>query len=524
MMSPRARSILLLALFLALAASAPAQTGGPRLPSSGVFAPDPGFAEAAAMGEPMPLDALITSALLASGTQADRLPSYSSRIASMLRGLAAELGQVSDQAARAEAVLSYLHRTTLRAYSENATTIDGILDTGSYNCVSSALLYLIAARSLGLSVSAVKTPDHAFATVSLPGREVDVETTNARGFDPGSKKEFTDSFGKVTGFAYVPPGDYARRTRIGEHQLVGLVLSNRISLLERSQRFEEALRLGLDLDALQPDRESRSLLIDRVNNVVTGLTGRRDFEGAEAFASAALAALGNEPRLAQLARLTAYNRVAGLAEAGRWDEALDRASVLLKDSGDPGPRGELQALISASLGNAVNAYLLRGDFQGARRLLDQRRALAGDAAVASIAFRIGDAELSQDLKTLPFRDAVAAADRLLSAASLERSRWQEAMRFLFGNEANRIGRSGDWLGASALASEGAKRTGDASLAREASVFRDNFIATAHNSFASRYNSRDYAGAAAVARDSLALVPGDRLLQSDLDMATKALGN
>ena len=59
--------------------------------------------------------------------------------------------------------------TLLRAYREDATTLDGILDSGTFNCVSSAVLYALAAGSLGVEVAGVRTSDHAFCTVMADG-------------------------------------------------------------------------------------------------------------------------------------------------------------------------------------------------------------------------------------------------------------------------------------------------------------------------------------------------------------------
>ncbi|HET7838296.1 MAG TPA: hypothetical protein VFL04_00955, partial [Rectinemataceae bacterium] len=78
--------------------------------------------------------------------------------------------------------------------------------------------------------------------------------------------------------------------------------------------------------------------------------------------------------------------------------------------------------------------------------------------------------------------------------------------------------------AAALAREGAdKAPGDGSLGRAAAAFRGNFVATEHNHFAALFNAGDYAGAAAVAKAALARLPGDRTLQTDLDLAGKAQG-
>ena len=63
-----------------------------------------------------------------------------------------------------EALLVFLHGPdgVLRKYRASQTRVDILLDEGSFNCVSSALVYYVLARGLGMAVGAVGTRDHAF--------------------------------------------------------------------------------------------------------------------------------------------------------------------------------------------------------------------------------------------------------------------------------------------------------------------------------------------------------------------------
>lgn len=151
--------------------------------------------------------------------------------------------------ATGESLLKYMHSDLLRRYSAGSTRIDDIFETGTFNCVSSAVFFAAAARDLGLKVEGVMTRDHAFCLVSYQGREIDVETTNRHGYNPGEKKEFTNAFGQ-TGFTYVPPRNYQDRTRISPLDLVGLILNNRIGKAVQRKDFTLALNLALQRDAL----------------------------------------------------------------------------------------------------------------------------------------------------------------------------------------------------------------------------------------------------------------------------------
>ena len=68
-------------------------------------------------------------------------------------------------------------------YRENQSRISRVFDNGEFNCISSAMLYAVAARKLGYDVDGVILPSHAFLQLRLDGRVVEIETTSFNGFD-----------------------------------------------------------------------------------------------------------------------------------------------------------------------------------------------------------------------------------------------------------------------------------------------------------------------------------------------------
>jgi hypothetical protein len=505
---------------------------------------DPGFAELGALPDPLDARELGTAALLASGIAPERIGAYEARLKGLYETLREEKGSIADPAALGEAILGYLHGSLFKTYEENATTLDGILDKGRYNCVSSAVLYMLAARSLGLEVEGVRTRDHAFCSLIAGERRIDVETTNPFGFDPGNKKEFKDSFGRATGYAYVAPGGYGDRKAIGGRDLIGLILSNRASTLERAGRFAEATRLGVDYDDLCRNEDSRSFLVDRINNLVAELESRRDYARAETAARAASATYPEEGRLVALSRTAAYNRAAALARAGDWAGAFDLATALGSElaaatggssggaaGGADSPDAKtLDELASTSLSGLVQSYARRGDFTLARRAVAERSDRAGPAAAATAYAAVGEIELVRAANELPFAQARETADRVYASGEVSASRYAQAMATIYGNEAGRIGSAGDWLGAAALAEAGAARLAavkapsNEGLAQLARSLRRNFVVEAHNRFAKLYNAGDYAGAAAEIEKALASMPGDPSLERDLQTARDAASN
>jgi tetratricopeptide (TPR) repeat protein len=132
-------------------------------------------------------------------------------------------------------------------------------------------------------------------------RSIDVETTNPFGFDPGSKKEFHDSFGRVTGYSYVPPSDYRRRETVDGKHLMALILWNRATLLERSGQWAQAVALAVDAYAYSPGEASRSQLEDRLYNNAGAMLNEKRWYEALPFLEQAIALYGPSSRLDGLA-------------------------------------------------------------------------------------------------------------------------------------------------------------------------------------------------------------------------------
>ena len=327
-------------------------------------------AEASSQG-PLALADLEDLALTASGYGAADLTAGRARIDAMLGDLARHLDAVKarDDSARAEEALSFLHGKVLRSYSLDATTMGDIFEAGRFNCVSSAVLYLIAMRSLGIEAAGVKTADHAFCLVRIGGREVDVETTNPYGFDPGTKKEFADRFGKVTGYSYVAPGYYSRRRTVDERELVALIIANRMAQATERHDPRGALSLAYGYYLLAAQGDGRKLLLDCVENLAADLADRKDLASIEELARTAASFLGQDARLSQLLETAVYNRLALVAGGGDWREAVDGADSALAE-GSLGRKNH-DSIVVYAYGSAANALGQKGDWLGAARLADE---------------------------------------------------------------------------------------------------------------------------------------------------------
>ncbi|MDR2434602.1 MAG: hypothetical protein LBD47_08535 [Treponema sp.] len=405
-----------------------------------------------------------------------------------IRKAAAELGATPDLPAgpklRGEYILGFMHKKLLRSYSPLQTRMDTLLANGRFNCVSSAVLYLILAKASGLEARGVMTRDHAFISVLAGDQWIDVETTNAYGFDPGNRKDFHDQFGKVTGFAYVPAGNYRERKTISPLELVSLILSNRIADLESRGRFGEAVSLALNRAAL--------------------LAGSEEADSP----------FFEDPRQDLINRV--FNFGASLLNAGKEEDALKWAAL----AGAKYPDGERwQEFVFAAVNNRVAKFIQQ------RRLSEARAFLLNNASILSPAnYRALDAVVL-DGELTELSAAVTKAEDVppvLAAIDLARSllpdqRIGELRTFVIGKASSFFasGRNPDWPAAiayleAALEQYGANRQ----LEQALRIYRSNLAAEYHNRFAAAYNKRNFDEAERILAEALELFPDNRQLLED----------
>lgn len=140
-----------------------------------------------------------------------------------------------DLAATGEKLLRLLHAGCFRGgYELHQTDVSTVLQTGRFNCVSSAVVYTIVGRRLGLDVRGIAVPEHAFAILYDGARHYDVETTIPEGFHPARSPEAVEKFRARTGFVYVPESHREARREVNDAGLVALIYYNHgVTLADR---------------------------------------------------------------------------------------------------------------------------------------------------------------------------------------------------------------------------------------------------------------------------------------------------
>ncbi|MDR2499606.1 MAG: hypothetical protein LBD37_00825 [Treponema sp.] len=391
-------------------------------------------------------------------------------------------------------LLAYIHGQYLKSYAPHQTLLDTLLVTGRYNCVSSAVFYAILAASAGLEVQGVITRDHAFVSLHAGGEAVDVETTNAYGYDPGNRREFQNAFGKTTGFTYVPARNYRDRAAISALELVSLILSNRIAEAESQRRYAGALTLAVNRDALLAGRreavsspffrDPRADLLDRIFNYTASLIQAGAEQDALAWMDIAQARYPEDPRWEEAAHSAVNNLLVKLLRSQRYGEAR---TVLA---------------------------------QNARRLTEQaRRELEIQTVDAEFLFRAGKITSPQGAEQL-----LGDLETALASGQLPKNRGEALRTFILLKEGERAAESGGFAGGIRYL-EGAIARYGANIRMEEAlrVYQANRIAELHNRFAGLFNQRDYAGARRLILAALEEFPENRRLQSDLQTLERTLG-
>lgn len=151
------------------------------------------------------------------------------------------------QVAMHESFLGNLQDSGIDGYDLDQSRLSTLLDTRQYNCISSALLYVVLARKVGLQAEGVIMPSHAFVQLTLAdGTRVEVETTSRNGYDLEHDEEFysaeSGNWFSDRELAVPTYADYQQRRIVSAFQLG---LENMWSQHTHSSRMVYADRLRL---------------------------------------------------------------------------------------------------------------------------------------------------------------------------------------------------------------------------------------------------------------------------------------
>lgn len=216
---------------------------------------------------------------------------------------------------RGKLILKLMYDNVLIKYAENQTKITTMFTNGTYNCVSSSILYLALAKAAKLNVVAQKAPLHAFCSIYINNKKIDVETTNPYGFDPG-KKVVIKSTKNQTQYAVIPQKKYNNRQEITDKNLIGLIASNLCGLYIKQNNYQKAIPLAISrLNFLQTENplvlnQIRNDLDILISNYTILLEKNNDYNSSLDFFFNFINKFGTTTQIADSYSKSTYNAVA----------------------------------------------------------------------------------------------------------------------------------------------------------------------------------------------------------------------
>lgn len=186
---------------------------------------------------------LFEAALIAGGVRDQaQLEGYQARFVAWRETLAESTAGLKPRDA-ARAVLAFMHREILvGGYDVECTDLARTLDRGTFNCVSSAVLFNCLADALCLRTAAVESPGHACSLLLADGESVEVQTTCPDWFDCLNDPErCREIIARVTahGESAEPP------RRMDNAGLIAVIYYNRGVDLLAARRLEEGALANL---------------------------------------------------------------------------------------------------------------------------------------------------------------------------------------------------------------------------------------------------------------------------------------
>ena len=382
---------------------------------------------------------------------------------------------------RAEKILSQMYSDVLIQYESGQTRIDTMFEQGTYNCVSSSLLYMALCKAAKISVKAQRTPLHLFCTVTVQGSRIDVETTNPLGFEPGVKKNVSKS-GNSTRYAVIPKANYSGRHEVSDKMAVSLVARNLTSSYMKANNFERAVPLAVTrLVFLQDEKDtandSRQDLDTACTNYVVYLQKKNLFFDALSWADALVDRWGSSVSFQKTYDNAIYNCIVGFCNADDYENAEE----CLEDR-----KNRVSAKQKEELEEAI--FLQKTNYRV--------KAITNyDQAIAFLNQELGNpvAKRSQNV----------------------RKKLTETIEYTWLKKIDSIAASGDYIKAAACADSALAAFGGSAKLRNAK--RQNLYnhsVTVHNAFAKLANEKKYDEALEEVDKGLEVNPSSDILKKD----------
>ncbi len=274
---------------------------------------------------------LYEAALLASGVDEDHLPEYLTQFSNIIQTMNTEI-QASSPLDKAQKIFDFMHHRILQNYVESATTLDVVLKTGNFNCLSSTLLYNSLLEVNGYTARTVILPTHAFTQIIIGTNRIDVENTTPFGFNVSEDTQAQATLKKLTGFSYSSAD--TKREIVGKRGLIAYTYANRAFFAQRANFPLLSFQNALKSFAVKPDggQMMTNVLAASVSYPAFLIDEKHDYIQALEILEEALTNLGKDTDLInnyKAALDREINRLVNLSDYSKSEQLYKHAVNLL---------------------------------------------------------------------------------------------------------------------------------------------------------------------------------------------------
>lgn len=274
--------------------------------------------------------------IIASGiTDEEEFKLYKEKI-NEIRNLAkSELSQYVEEGAYdfGKRLLSWIYeKGILKKYFETATLFQDMIYKGEYNCLTSSILYSLLYTEFGYKVNGILTSNHAFCMVYTDRGNIDVETTLAKGFDPGTKE--IRNTGSSTIITFVPKQNYNNRNEVDILTLIATLYPNSISLRKIEKDLDKQIIMAKKAYYLSPDTKMyNDNLVRAFNRAALEHINKSEYD--EAYRHLEEALIFDNTNVRTKETIIRYYNTIGLSYLGKKDfpSAIQIYKQGLKDIG-----------------------------------------------------------------------------------------------------------------------------------------------------------------------------------------------
>ncbi len=429
-----------------------------------------------------------------------------------------KLNYYDSKKRRAEFILEFMHERILTKYDEAQSFVEVAFDQGTYNCVSSAIIYAALCKSSGIEVYANNIPEHLYCTVVINGKEYDVETTSPNGFNSRYRKKDN-------------PEDYKNPEKLSDFKFVSCVATNAIYDDKEITQYEKIIPLAYTRYLfMQGDKsngnDGQSYFENACISFIYELQQVKKYDQVLKWMDFVYEKISFSERLMEVYENAVSNCVIIRVNSGEYDAAQEVLSAH-KD------------FVSQSLFDEKQKYIdnFRNHSKSKDSAAKKSASVSSGAGVGKSSSSVSSGtnqktnnllKIDQAMEGLSYEQGVLQSekfmkDSLYSSDSDFRKRVNEWFSYFATNLCVSYGLAGDDLKAAYAADNYLKiLPGDKDLEKVSYTAWYNYDVDVHNKYCEFINAGNLKGAKKVLEEGLEIHPDSKSLKADLEEVKKYL--